>query len=113
MEHGELLKRIESLCNERGITPNTAFIESGVGKNFKSNLKYANPSLGKITMLANYFDVSVDYLLGKTSKKEKSPSITDEDIRIALFGGDGDVSDEAWEEVKRFAAYAKEKYGKK
>lgn len=63
-----LLTRLESLCNERKITMNTAFVESGVGKNFKSNLKISNPSMGKITMLANYFGVTVDYLLGKTSE---------------------------------------------
>lgn len=68
-----LLSRLEHLCAKRGITMNAAFVESGVGKNFKSNLKTANPSTGKITMLANYFGVSVDYLIGKTS--EPSPSL--------------------------------------
>ena len=47
---------------------NTAFIESGVGKNFKSNLKTSNPSMGKLTMLAVYFNVPVNYLLGKSPR---------------------------------------------
>lgn len=62
-----LLQRIETLCVKKKITRTTAFVESGVGKNFKSNLTSSNPSEGKITMLANYFGVSVDYLIGDTT----------------------------------------------
>ncbi|MBQ9743604.1 MAG: hypothetical protein IJW19_00585 [Clostridia bacterium] len=47
----------------------TAFTESGVGKNFKSNLKTANPTLGKITMLSMYFNVSREYLMGESDKR--------------------------------------------
>ncbi|MBQ8392172.1 MAG: hypothetical protein IJX51_00215 [Clostridia bacterium] len=47
----------------------TAFMESGVGKNFKSNLKTANPTLGKITMLSMYFNVSREYLMGESDKR--------------------------------------------
>ncbi len=66
-----LIQRIEQLCKERKIKPTTAFNESGVGKNFKSNLSTANPSLAKITLLANYFNVSREYLLGETDKRQK------------------------------------------
>ena len=63
-----LLSRIGELCKKRNITLNAAFVESGVGKNFKSNLKTANPSMGKITMLANYFGVTSDYLIGESER---------------------------------------------
>jgi hypothetical protein len=33
--------------------------------------------------------------------------VTDEDIKFALFGGDGEITDEMYEEVKRFAAFIK------
>ena len=79
-----LLERIKELSENKGISLTAAFIESGVGKNFKSNLKIANPSIGKITMLANYFDVSVDYLLGKTDIKKEKPAA---------------LSDRAWESI--------------
>ena len=65
-----ILERIQALCKERNITQTTAFTESGVGKNFKSNFKTANPSEGKLTMLANYFGVSVAYLKGEVDQKE-------------------------------------------
>ncbi len=65
MDKKILLKNIDFLCEQRGISRNTAFIESQVGKNFASNMRNSNPTMGKITMLANYFGVTVDYLLGK------------------------------------------------
>lgn len=83
-----LLSRIDELSRERSINRTTAFEQSGVGKNFKSNLTIAKPSIGKITQLANYFDVSVDYLLGKTDdrgQEEKKPSF---------------ISDETWTKMK-------------
>jgi len=64
-----ILERIEALCRERGVSMNTAFTESGVGKNFKSNMKTANPTIGKITMLSMYFNVSREYLLGETDNR--------------------------------------------
>ena len=65
----ELMARIDALCVEKNITRTTAFLESGVGKNFKSNLSTANPTLGKLTMLANYFGVTIEYLKGETETK--------------------------------------------
>ena len=35
------------------------------------------------------------------------PVIRDEDIKFALFGGDAEITDEQFEEVKRFAQFVK------
>jgi len=66
-----LLSRIESLANEQGKNLTTVFVESGAGKNFKSNMKTAEPSLGKITLIANYLGTTADYLIGNSEQKEK------------------------------------------
>ena len=78
MDKELLVKRLKELSEEKKITLTKAFIESGVGKNFISNMKTSNPSMGKITMLANYFNVSVDYLLGKTPSPERDDIPEDE-----------------------------------
>lgn len=57
--------------------------------------------------LSEYFGVSVDYLLGKTDNK---PEVSDDDIKFALFGGDGEITDEMYNDVKNFAQFIKEKY---
>ena len=98
----KLISRIDLLAEEMGKSPNAVYIESGVGKNFKSNLNRANPSAGKITMLANYFGVSVDYLLGKTDTKIKKPA----GVRIPVLGRvaagipiEAITDVDAWEEI--------------
>lgn len=63
------------------------------------------PRQATLLRIADYFGVSVDYLLGK--EQEKKPSETEdlEEIRVALFGGDTEVTPEMWEEVRQFARF--------
>ena len=35
--------------------------------------------------------------------------VSDEDIKFALFGGDGEITDAMYDEVKRFAAFLKQR----
>ena len=72
------------------------------------------PSMEILIRIANYFDITIDYLLGNTDtkeQKEKTPS-NDEDVKVALFGGDSEVTDEMWNEVKQYAEFIKSKYNK-
>ena len=66
-----------------------------------------------LSKIAAHFRVSVDYLLGKESKKAPTETgertVSDEDIKFALFGGGGEITDEMYDEVKRFAAYIKQR----
>ena len=74
MDKSLLLSRIESLAAEQGKNLTTVFVESGAGKNFKSNMKTAEPSLGKITLIANYLGTTAAYLMGADDKNEKPPT---------------------------------------
>ena len=40
---------------------------------------------------------------------EKKHTVSDDDIKFALFGGDGEITDAMYDEVKRFAAFIKER----
>lgn len=62
-------------------------------------------------MIQNYI------ALTKRMNNDKSINvITNDDMdnnaKVALFGGDTDVTDEMWEEVKDYAKYIKQKYNK-
>lgn len=112
----ELYKRIKSLCDTRNINITQLCRDSGASRGSLSDLKMGRKqrlSTETLSKIANYFNVSVDYLLGKT--EEKTPSkhgerrINDDDIKFALFDGDKDITDAQYEEVKRFAAYVKER----
>lgn len=85
------------------------------------NLKYTTvtgwvtgekyPRIDKIELLAGYFGIQKSDLIeerGSSGSGTSSPN--ENDIKFALFGGE--ISDEAFEEVKEFAAYIKNKYKK-
>ena len=62
--------------------------------------------------LADYFGVTTDYLLGQSEDKvpaETPRVISDEEIKFALFGGDGEITDAMYDEVKQFAAFIKQR----
>ncbi len=68
------------------------------------------PRKKTLAILSAYFGVSVDYLLGNEEKEKPTAekAVSDEDIKFALFG-DTTVSDEDFEDVKRFAEFIKNK----
>lgn len=110
-----LHENIFALCNERGITPGALCGELGFRRSVLSDLKNGRKkSLDTTTLMkiAEYFNVSVDYLLTGVETK-KAPTLTDErqvsdeDIKFALFGGDGEITDAMYDEVKRFAKMVK------
>ena len=67
--------------------------------------------------IADYFGVSVGYLLGKETEKAPAGSgkrsVTDEDIKFALFRGRDDITDEMYEEVMNFAAFVAQREANK
>lgn len=72
-----LLERIALLCKEKGVNKTTAYIESAVGKNFGSNLKTAKPSKKNLSLLARYFDCSVEYLTGVTDERDPNDNVAE------------------------------------
>lgn len=101
-------KRHADLANFLGITPNV--ITDWKSGRIKSYKKY-------IHAIANYLGVSVEYLRGETDNKyptDSGVSSPDDLIKFALFGGDAEtISDEAFEDVKRFAQIVAEKERRK
>ena len=67
------------------------------------------PDFDTLKRLANYFNVSIDYILDNTDNPRAA---IDNDVKVALFGGDGEVTDEMWNEVKQFADFVRAKYKK-
>ena len=65
-------------------------------------------SYERLLQVSEYVNVTVDELLGRGAK----PQITDDDIRFALFDGADNITDEMYEEVKRFAEYVKQRENK-
>ena len=67
----EVIGRIEKAVHAKGVTPNKAFKESGIGKDFIAHIRSGSvPAVTKFSALADYLDCSVDYLLGRTDNPE-------------------------------------------
>jgi transcriptional regulator with XRE-family HTH domain len=67
--------------------------------------KYENgriePNLETLQLLAENFDVSVDYLLDKTNVRHQHD--------VLAFHTTGDLTEEEWEEVKNYVDYIRSK----
>ena len=69
---------ISSLCDSRGITGSKMCAETGISKGLLTDLKMGRRTgVSAVTAqkIADYFGVTVGYLLGK---EEKTPTVTDE-----------------------------------
>lgn len=62
-------ERLKKLCDEQGISVNTLEERIGLGKNTLYSWKKKIPTGSNLTKVADFFDVSTDYLLGRTDKK--------------------------------------------
>ena len=66
-------ERLYGLCNEKGIKPNNVCMELGLSNATATHWKKGTIPNGEVlSRIADYFDCSVDYLLGRTTKKELS-----------------------------------------
>lgn len=109
-----LYETISELCKQKGISGYKLCKEIGIQPSLLTDLKMGRQSslsAKNMDKVAKYFDVSVGYLLGTETEKaptqESERQISDDDIKFALFGGDGEITDAMYEEVKRFAHMVK------
>lgn len=66
-------ERIKSLCKSHGISMNKLEDTLGFGKGYISKLGNSTPNTAKIKKIADYFNVSIEYLItGKEPKEESS-----------------------------------------
>ncbi|WP_160663970.1 helix-turn-helix transcriptional regulator [Colidextribacter sp. OB.20] len=109
-----LYESILSLCAERGIKGGKMCVDLGLSKSLMTDLKSGRKkgiTADTAQKIADYFNVSVDRVLGKEKapiqEGERQPS--DDEIKFALFGGGGEITDAMFDEVKNFAAYVKQR----
>jgi transcriptional regulator with XRE-family HTH domain len=71
------------------------------------------PDIQKLMLLADIFEVSVGYILGKEDiiyPKPPAPGSVPEDvIRYALLGNSGEETDKQWAEVQQFVKFIRQR----
>lgn len=100
--------RFQTLCEQKNISVYRACTDIGLNRSAVAKWKAGGkPNGTTAARLAAYLGVTTDYLLRGT-EVEKQP-VTDDDIKFALFGGDGEITDAMYEEVKQFAAFVRQR----
>ena len=78
----DLKERIQELCKQAGISMNQLEQELNFGKGYISKLGKSVPNVNKIQLIANRFNVTVDYLMtGETPAEKKEVTLTPKDER--------------------------------
>ena len=77
--------KIKELVDKQGISLNTLEERLGYSTNYLYSLKKGNPKSDRLQEIADYFNVSTDYLLGRTDNpriaSDEVAGYTTEDLR--------------------------------
>lgn len=67
MDNSEkIAERLKNLCDTHNVSINKMLIDSGAGARLYYNLlRGSYPSVDKFAKIADYFDCSIDYLVGR------------------------------------------------
>lgn len=114
--------RLKDLRNSKGLTQQDLAdilkVERPTIAGYETKGK--QPDYEKLLILSEYFNVSIDWLLGNSDIKEQAEKIleksNDNEYTIALHNSDGydaDLPPEAREELKEYIEFLKHKYAKK
>lgn len=76
-------EKIKELADKQGISLNKLEEKLGFSRNTIYNMKKSTPNVERVSMIADYFNVSTDYLLGRTD----NPNIANNDT-IAGYTSD-------------------------
>lgn len=90
-----------ALCKQHGKSPSAVAQELGINKSNVTNWKNNGytPRGNVLNLIAEYFGVPIDYLLGASEQKEKSSSkqekdITFDDFTYAMYGAGQTLTEE-------------------
>ena len=111
------VERVRSICKERKIAISKLEKDLGFANGYIGQLRKGIFPADRLAVIAEYLSVSTEYLLTGESKKAPTEtgerSVSDDQIKFALFGGDGDITDAMYDEVLRFAAFVKQREAEK
>lgn len=116
----DLYKHIESLGKEHGYKNMTVLCKAaGVPRSTMSELNNGRSkdlSKPNAQKFADILDVTLDEVYGEETKKAPTDGeriVSDDDIMFALWGDSDDVDEDDLDDVKRYAAFVRERKKKK
>lgn len=106
----EILDRIKILCEKQGTSFYSLEKSIGLGNGTIGKWKSRKPSYENIAKVAAALGTTPDYLMtgdAKTGTPVEAPD--DNALKFALFGDTAEIDDADLEDVKRYAAFVKER----
>jgi len=106
--------KIKALAKEKGISITFICAKVGQQRSYLNDVKQGKTSIppDRLEIIADILNTTPAYLKDETDQKEK-PVDSTEELKVALFGGDSEVTDEMWQEVLEFAEFVKQKRNEK
>lgn len=107
-------EKYEKLCKEAGKTPTGVALQLGLSRASVSRWRNNGmPSAEALLLIADCFNVSTDYLLGRTEITNPPQSQMPDDIaKAVLLGNTDNIPEAMWHQIKDFAEFLKSKYCK-
>ena len=101
--------RIRSARKAAGLTQRQLADHLDVSHTSVSNWEkdLSRPDADTIQLLCDLLGVAPNYFYGSSESSSTRAAVSDDDIKFALFGGSGEITDAMYDEVKRFAAFLK------
>lgn len=100
------MDRLKQLRAEKGLAQKdmASFLKIDRTTYVKYESGSSEPNFSTLSKLAEFFDVSVDYLLGRTDVRKNQPTIKDDELDEALVSFLMDLSQEELQRVHDFVA---------
>lgn len=92
-----VFERIKKLANDQGKGVSKVALDLGFSENLFYRWKSSEPKARDLEKVANYFDVSVDYLLGRTDNSSPVAKPEEGFLRLNM----SDLTPEEREEVEK------------
>ena len=108
------IDRLMELLVEKGLSNRKFLNDLNMGKNqinYWINHPEVIPNHPTLEAIARYLNVNIEYLTGEADERTTFP-LNEDDIKVALFGGDKEVTPEMWQEVQDYIEFIKHKYFK-
>ena len=106
---------VKSICKERRIPISKLEKDLGYANGYIGQLRKGTFPANRLSEIAQYLSVPVEYLMNGGKENKKAPteagkrSVSDDDIKFALWGDCKDISDEDLADVRRYAAFVRER----
>lgn len=108
------VERVKAICKERKIAISKLERDLGYANGYIGQLRKGTFPADRLSEIAVYLSVSPEFLMTGIENKKASTEngerqMSDEELKFALWGDCTDVSNDDLDDVRRYAAFVRER----